>query len=143
MRLLPLVLAVALLLAPACGGGEEAATKEPTETRAAEGDPARGKEIFLTRGCKNCHAFTPAGTTDYTGPNLDLVVRRYDAEFIRESLVNPDAYIEKGSGGSIGGDREYRVPMPNYGPQAENSENQLTEQQLADLLAFLLTSKPD
>ena len=52
-------------------------------------------------------------------PNLDKAVRRYDAEFMRKSIVNPGAYIEKGQGGSIGGKEPYGTEMPAYGPKEQ------------------------
>ena len=66
---------------------------------------------------------------------------KYDEAFIRESLVDPQAYIEKGVAGSIGGDTEYGTLMPSYGPESEITANRLSEQQLADLVAYLMSAK--
>ena len=62
------------------------------------------------------------------------------AEFILESITNPSAYIEKCSRGTIGGSEAYRIEMPPSGPNAENAENLMTEQELADLIAFIESS---
>ena len=84
----------------------------------------------------HCHTLAAAGS----GPNLDGVAKRYPAEFVLESITNPSAYIEKGSGGTIGGSEEYRTPMPPSGPSAPDAENLMTEQELADLVAFIESS---
>lgn len=91
-------------------------------------------------GCGACHTFEAAGSTRNVGPNLDQAVRKYDADFIRESIVEPGAYVEKGQGGSIGGKEPYGTPMPAYGPD-EDPPQKLTAQQLADLVAFLVQAK--
>ena len=129
LRFALLVLAIAAV-STGCGGGES-----PVDL--ASGDPAAGKQIFATQGCVHCHTFAAAGSTRNAGPNLDEVAKRYPAEFILESITNPSAYIEKGSGGTIGGSEEYRVPMPPSGPNAPNAENVITEKDLADLVAFI------
>lgn len=126
---------LALALA-GCSGGEE--TKDTTEPAAAivrEGNPARGREVFMTAGCGGCHTLAAAGSTRNAGPNLNEVARRYDAAFIRRSIVDPQAYREKGESGRIGGTRSYGS-MPAYGPD-EDPPQTLTDQQLADLVAFI------
>ena len=95
----------------------------------------------MEQGCGNCHTFKAAGTTRNIGPNLDKVAAKYDEAFIRESIVDPNAYIEKGVAGSIGGDTEYGTEMGSYGPDAELEVNRLTEQDLADLVAYLTSGK--
>ncbi len=131
------IAAVVLALAlAACGGngGEEA--PRATEPEAVTGDPERGRDVYLESGCGGCHTFEAAGSTRNVGPNLDEVAAMYDAEFIRESITDPQAFIEKGSGGEIGGEMEYGTEMPAYGPD-ETPPQQLSEQELADLVAFL------
>ena len=134
-----LLLALAALAA-GCGGDGGNEPAETKATEAAAGDPARGKEIYLTRGCGACHTFKPAGSTRNVGPNLDRAAELYDAAFMRESLVDPKAFIEKGESGSIGGKEPYGTRMPAYGPD-EDPPQTLTEQELADLVAFLLIGK--
>jgi len=103
-------------------------TTTGTETGAPEqpsGDPAAGKEIFMTTAqppCASCHTLQEANATGTVGPNLDEVLKGKDAAFIHESIVNPDAEIATGFSAGI---------MPAvYG-------DQLNDQQLADLVAFL------
>jgi mono/diheme cytochrome c family protein len=127
---LRLIVAIALAaIAAGCGGDGE--------VDLASGDLNAGKQIFATQGCVHCHTLAAAGSIRNVGPNLDEVADRYPAEFILESITNPSAYIEKGSGGTLGGTKEYRVPMPPSGPDAPNAENVISEQELTDLVAFI------
>ena len=111
------------------------ATTTPTETgtgtgtgtgQQPAGDPAAGKEIFTTTAqppCSSCHTLKEAGATQTIGPNLDEVLKGKDAAFIHESIVDPNAEVATGYQSGI---------MPGtYGEQ-------LDEQQLADLVAFLV-----
>jgi cytochrome c oxidase subunit 2 len=68
----------------------------------ATSGPGAGKAIFISNGCGACHALKAAGTNGKIGPDLDNLPaeaaragKPLDA-FVRESIVNPDAYIEKG-----------------------------------------------
>jgi mono/diheme cytochrome c family protein len=110
--------------APTTSGPTE--TAPPAETTGGPtGDPAAGKEIFMTTAqppCASCHTLAEANATGTVGPNLDDVLKGKDAAFIHESIVDPDAEIASGFTAGI---------MPAvYG-------DQLDEQQLADLVAFL------
>lgn len=137
-----------LVVVPGCGGGGSEGggseqTAVPTETNAPvvvdldSGDPMSGTQLFAEQGCASCHTLAKAGSVRNVGPNLDEVARRYSAKFILQSITDPSAYIEKGSGGTIGGNEKYRVPMPPSGPNALNAENVMTEQELADVVAFI------
>jgi mono/diheme cytochrome c family protein len=109
------------------------ATTAPTGTETGTatgqqpaGDPAAGKEIFTTTAeppCSTCHTLKEAGATQTIGPNLDEVLKGKDAAFIHESIVDPNAEIASGYQPGI---------MP------ETYGEQLDEQQLADLVAFLV-----
>ncbi len=132
-----IVLSAVVFAVAACGGGGDAPqATEPSAPQVRAGDAERGRQVFLEGGCGGCHTFEAAGSTRNVGPNLDEVAAEYDAAFIRESIVDPQAFIEKGSGGSIGGETEYGTEMPAYGPD-ETPPQQLSEQELADLVAFL------
>lgn len=101
-------------------------TAPPTETGGgAAGDPAAGKEIFTTTAqptCGSCHTLAEANAAGTVGPDLDEVLKGKDAAFIHESIVDPEAEIAPGFTGGI---------MPAV------YADQLDEQQLADLVAFL------
>jgi cytochrome c oxidase subunit 2 len=84
---------------------------EPTEFEAwlaeqekeiAGGGENAGAAIFENQGCGGCHVFKPAASQGQTGPSLDelpAAARRAGKplqEFVRESIVEPDAYLEPG-----------------------------------------------
>jgi cytochrome c oxidase subunit II len=66
------------------------------------GGGASGKALFASNGCDGCHTFKPAGATAKVGPDLDKLREEAQRagrpldEFIRESIVNPNAYVEPG-----------------------------------------------
>ena len=98
----------------------------PTETTGtAEGDPAAGKPLFTSQGCGGCHAFGPAGTNAAVGPNLDEALQGDDAASISEAIVDPNAEVAEGYAEGI---------MP------DDYDQKLSDEQLADLVAFLSTS---
>jgi mono/diheme cytochrome c family protein len=133
MRRLVLFLGVTLLLA-GCGGEQTvlptAETVEgtlPTGTTATAGDPKAGEALFKSQGCGGCHTFKPAGTKANIGPDLDKLPDYAKAanrgsleEFVRESIANPAAYVEKG----------YQPTMPDFGQT-------LSAKQISDLVAYL------
>jgi cytochrome c oxidase subunit II len=58
-----------------------------------------GEAAFVTAGCGSCHTFTPAGTDAQVGPSLDAIkppAGKPVEEFIRESVVEPDAVVAAG-----------------------------------------------
>jgi cytochrome c oxidase subunit 2 len=61
-----------------------------------------GKAVFEEQGCGSCHALADAGSTATVGPPLDRLREQADnagrplEEFVRESIVNPNAYVEPG-----------------------------------------------
>jgi mono/diheme cytochrome c family protein len=89
---------------------------------APQGDPAAGKQLFAAQGCGGCHAFGPAGSNGTVGPDLDKALDGKDAEFIHESIVDPNKEIASGY-------------QPNIMPS--NFEQSLSAKQIDDLVAFL------
>ena len=72
-------------------------------TTAAAAPSAAGKAIFVSAGCGACHTFKPAGTSAKVGPDLDAApaadAKKANmplAAFVRESIVNPDAFVAHG-----------------------------------------------
>ena len=135
-RLAPLLLGVAFLLA-GCGSGQvvEPTAKEvvgsvPTTTtaKAPPGDAKAGSKVFADQGCGGCHTFTPAGSNKTIGPDLDKLANYANkagasstADFTRESITDPGAYVEKGY---------QNIMPPTFGKT-------LTPKQLSDLVAYL------
>jgi mono/diheme cytochrome c family protein len=122
--LVVIALALGLVAAGCLDGSEQTATPEtvqgklPAATTAAEelpamkltGDPAAGKQVFETAGCKGCHTLADAGATGTVGPNLDDAKPSYD--LVVERVTN-------GKG-----------PMPSF-------KGQLSEQQIMDVAAYV------
>lgn len=80
------------------------ATNPGSATGAGGGaaDANAGKQAFMDNGCNSCHTFKAAGATGTIGPDLDKLKQYAQAAgqdeqaFVKESIVNPDAYVEKG-----------------------------------------------
>lgn len=130
----PLLVAFALALVLAGCGGEttvqplpetvEGTVPQAGSTTLPAGDPAAGKMVFdsATPSCASCHTFGPAGSEAQTGPNLDESLQDDDPSSVLQSIANPDAQVTPGFQPGL---------MPkDYGVK-------LSEQQLADLVAFL------
>lgn len=122
------LLSASLALA-GCGAGADDPAGTATEVTSPAGDAAAGKSIFAEQGCGSCHTFAAAGTNGTTGPNLDEALQRDAdragkplAEFVRESIVAPDAFIAPGF-------------KPGVMPKTFGGS--LSEEQLADLVAFV------
>ena len=135
-RVIFVALAVGALVLAACGGGG-----------ASGPDPARGEQLFKgstigtasAPGCITCHNVT--GTDVLVGPSQAGVATRAQnlidtgkytgsaktvAEYLRESIVDPDAYIEEGF---------------QPGVMYQNFSKELSEQEINDLVAYLETLK--
>ena len=92
--------------------------RRPAQAETGGGAPD-GKTIF-TQGtgqaaaCGSCHTLADAGTSGSVGPNLDDGLKGRDADFIRQSIVEPDAQVAQGYNPGI---------MPkNYGQQLSPEE---------------------
>jgi cytochrome c551/c552 len=96
---------LAMLALALAGCGNEGTVRPVADTVVgtvkAEGP---GKAIFLSQGCGACHTFKPAGSaaSGTIGPDLDKLpeyakaANQPLAQFVHESIVDPDKYIEKG-----------------------------------------------
>jgi cytochrome c551/c552 len=96
--------ATAAVLALA-GCGAEGTTRPVAETVVGTvKTEAPGKAIFINQGCGACHTYKPAGqdASGTIGPDLDKLpeyakaANQPLAQFVAESIVNPDKYVEKG-----------------------------------------------
>ena len=125
------ILLVAVAVVAACGNGGGGAAP------AAGGNVEAGKALFAQNtigsqpGCVTCHSLE-AGKT-LVGPSLAGIgaaaagkVSGESAEqFLHNSILTPNAYVEGGFAQGI---------MPDY-------KDTLSEQQVNDLVAYLLTLK--
>jgi mono/diheme cytochrome c family protein len=129
------LIAVLGALTAGCGGEETVSPtaetvvgEQPQAQPQPQGDPQAGAQVFEAKGCGGCHAFEPANSSGQTGPPLnDLAALAEKAgqpveEFTRQSITQPDAYVEPGFPEGV---------MPAWSG---------TEQELNDLVAFLTQS---
>ena len=102
------------------GRGHDRARGRRRSRRRGGGAAAKadGKQLFTAgnpqtgaTACGACHTLSAAGTTAQTGPNLDKVLKGWDAARIQEAITNPGKEIAKGFGANI-------MP-PNYAADAE------------------------
>jgi len=158
-RVIVLVIAGLALLASvaACGDGEEAptlpgaGTTQPTATEpiggrtpdatpgtqlsptapgGVAGHPAQGRQVAQTQGCLACHTIDGTASVGPSwrgiwGSQRQLASGQTvtaDAGYVRESITRPDAKVVQGF-------------QPGVMPQ--NYEQQLTDQQLQDLIAYI------
>ena len=98
------------------------------------GDPAAGRRAFVELKCYACHAIRgeqfplKPGESATAGPELTGMGGQHPAEYLAESVINPNAVLVEGPGW-IGGDG--RSIMPPY--------RDMTVGQLIDLVAYLKT----
>jgi len=127
VRVALLIVLFAFLVA-GCGGEETVSPTGPvvgTLPKAEAGNAAAGKAVFADNGCGSCHTFKAASSTGAVGPDLDEALKGKSADFIHESIVDPNKEVASGFSPNI-------MP-PTYATQ-------LDSKQLADLVAFLQTS---
>jgi cytochrome c oxidase subunit II len=92
------------------------------KAKAAAAGSAAGKTLF-TQQCGSCHRLADAGTEGEVGPDLDKVLVGKDADFIHESIVNPNDEIAPGY-------------QPDVMPQTFGES--LTDAQLRSLVEYLV-----
>lgn len=120
--------AVAFCVLVLAGCGEETqpagqADEETTTEEATTEEEATDARLFIQHGCSNCHTLADAGSGTHAGPDLDDALPGKDADFVRESIVNPDAEIAEGFQGGV---------MPDdYGER-------LSDEELDNLVEYLL-----
>lgn len=132
-----LMVVFSLLLLAACGGGGESES-EGDSGGAVVGDAARGETLYKQTiigtasapGCATCHSLeadvvlvgpSHAGVAGRAG---SYVAGKSAEDYLHESIVTPDAHVVEGFTAG--------VMYQNYG-------NELSEQEIADLVAYLMT----
>lgn len=133
-RLIIAVLGVAITLV-ACGGGSANDTLEL-------GDPELGREIFEDQDRTRCIWCHTLDGSVRVGPSLQGISERAGdrvpalsaVEYLRQSILDPSAYIVEG----------FDIKMKTY--ELVESEgvdflfpSALTQEELSDMVAFLLT----
>lgn len=135
MRTLLLIFLLLTVLSLVACGGESAPASEGV---GGAGDPAAGEELFAQTligtqpGCSTCHSLEPGVTM--VGPSLatigadagSRVSDVSDEDYLRTSIMEPDAHVAEGFAAGLM-------------PQALATE--LSDEQLNDLVAYLLTLK--
>ena len=127
----PAVIAAALLGAVALAGCGAEGTASPTPDTVIgtgaistptfpvtpafklKGDSTKGKAVFASAGCGNCHTLAAAKASGTIGPNLDS--------------LEPDY-------------RAVTAQVTNGGAQMPAFKSQLNAQQIADVAAYVVTS---
>ena len=82
-----------------------------------------GAQVFANNGCSACHTLKAANAGGAVGPDLDDVLPGQTAAMITESIVDPNAKIEKGFPANV---------MPG------NYEQQIPADQLKQLVSYLM-----
>jgi cytochrome c oxidase subunit II len=114
---------------------EKTAAPAPSTATSASTTPispsAAGLAVFNQNGCSACHTLSAANATGKVGPDLDKLVsyarqaHKPLESFVRESIVDPNAYIQPGYPKDV---------MP------QNFGHVLTKEQLDHLVTFLVQS---
>jgi cytochrome c oxidase subunit 2 len=84
-----------------------------------------GKSVFVNNGCGSCHTYKPAGAAGTVGPDLDKLPQYAKQAgkplqpFVRESIVKPNAYVQKGYPANV-------MP-PNFGDLPKNQLDALVQ----------------
>ena len=95
--------------------------------KAGLAEATTGEQIFTAAGCAGCHQLSKAGANGNIGPSLDDLASSSDVkgspeQFVRESVLNPDAQVAKGFQAGV---------MPSF-------EGKLSDKQLKALVDYLL-----
>jgi cytochrome c oxidase subunit 2 len=105
----------------------------PSGGGSAAGPPAanqQGLALFKQEGCNGCHTLAAAKSSGTIGPDLDRLpgyaktAGKPLQSFVRESIENPNAYVQKGYPRSV---------MPDFGKS-------LSKSQVEALVSFLVAS---
>jgi cytochrome c551/c552/uncharacterized membrane protein len=106
-------------------GSTTATSTTGSGATASVGDAQVGAQLFTSQGCSGCHTLAAAGSTGTTGPDLDGALKGKSADFIRTSIIDPNAEIADGY-------------PPNVMPQ--NFGDVMTPDQINGLVQYLIDS---
>jgi len=112
--------------APATTSTTQSGGGGTTTTGGGGAGAASGKALFASNGCVSCHTYKPAGSKATVGPDLDKLAtyaktaKKPLAAFVRESIVNPNAYVQ-----------------PGFPPNVMPSFSSLSKSQVDALVSFL------
>lgn len=131
------VLGLLLMALPACGGDEDGMSGS-TDSPTPVGDAAKGEALFTQAtigenyapGCITCHSLEP--DVVIVGPSQVGLATRAETrvpgltaeEYIRESIINPNAYVVEGFA---------------EGVMYQNYATDLTAEQVDDIVAYTLS----
>lgn len=133
-----LVLAVVMIALVACGGGGTADSGDSGSEVAAVGNAANGEDLYSSAvigpnsapGCITCHSLDE-GVVIVGPSHAGLAARAgtYIAgtsaeDYLRQSILEPNAHLVEGFGADI---------------MYQNYATDLTEDQINDLVAYMLT----
>ncbi len=97
------------------------------------GEPLKGRAVFEKYECYDCHEVRgesfPYPTSD-PGPELTQMGPLHPREYFTESVIHPDAWVEK----------KYR--SGNGGSKMLDVNDRMTVQELVDLSAYLASLRP-
>src|SRR5882762_1074043 len=103
--------------------------KSQTAATTSPNPSVSGAAVFKNNPCGSCHTLTAAGATGKIGPDLDKLPQYAQEagqpldQFVRTSIVDPNAYVQKGF-------------HPNIMPPFDN----LPKAQLDALVQYLIQS---
>jgi mono/diheme cytochrome c family protein len=100
-----------------------------------QGNPVKGREVFVKLECYSCHEVKgemfPV-PNELIGPELSMMAPLHDAEYFAEAIIHPNAVIQKGKGYEAA---DGSSKMPSY-------NDLVTVQEVIDLVAYLKSLKP-
>ena len=114
------------------GHGTKGEVHQPQEWRFAlpQGDPRRGREVFMKFECYSCHQVLgekfPEPGGDAIGPELSQMGPMHPPEYFVESIMNPSAVVAE----KQYREKDGRSKMPSF-------NDIMTVEELIDLVAFL------
>jgi cytochrome c551/c552 len=102
--------------------GTESEAADESEAAEDEGTEEVALQLLEQYGCLSCHRYADLGS--FVGPDLDDMGAKYEADFIRESIVEPAAVLADGA---------VDLMPDDYG-------DKISEEDLTQIVEFLVAS---